>query len=42
VVQLEMAWRAYIDEAEPGRYDPDRAAPLIGVLRQVVAAMAHA
>ena len=42
VVQLEMAWRAYIDEADPARYDPDRAAPLIGVLRQVVAAMAHA
>ena len=42
VVQLEMAWRAYLDEGVPARYDPDRAAPLIGVLRQVTAAMAHA
>lgn len=42
VVQLEMAWRAYLDEGEPARYDPARAAPLIGVLRQVAAAMAHA
>ncbi len=40
VVQLEMAWRAYLDEAEPRHFDATRAAPLTGVLRRVVAAMA--
>jgi N-formylglutamate deformylase len=35
-LQLEMAWRAYIDEAAPREYLPARAAPLIAVLRRVV------
>ncbi len=42
VIQLEMAWRAYVDEAEPTRFQPARAAHLIGVLRRVAAAMVGA
>ena len=42
VVQLEMAWRAYLDEAAPQSYAPDRAAPLVAVLRRVTDAMARA
>ena len=42
VIQLEMAWRAYLDEADPARFDAHRAAPLVGVLRRVTAAMAGA
>ena len=38
-MQLEMAQRIYMDEEQPGPFDPARAAALIGVLRQVVAAM---
>ena len=41
-VQLEMAWRAYLDEADPTRFDPIRAGKLTGVLLRVVAAMAGA
>jgi N-formylglutamate deformylase len=36
VMQLELAWRAYLDESRPDRFDPARAAPLIAVLRRVV------
>jgi N-formylglutamate deformylase len=36
VMQLEMAWRAYLDESRPDRFDPARAGPLIAVLRRVV------
>ena len=35
-LQLEMAERAYMDEAPPYRWDPARAAPLVAVLRRVV------
>ncbi len=42
VVQLEMAWRAYLDEAEPAAFSPVRAARLIGVLRRVSLAMSRA
>jgi N-formylglutamate deformylase len=42
VLQLEMAWRAYLDEARPQAYDPVRAAPLIAVLRGVVDALLRA
>ncbi len=35
VLQLEMAWRAYVDEARPREYVAARAAPLIAVLRRV-------
>lgn len=42
VMQLEMAWRAYLDEARPDRFDPGRAAPLVAVLRQVVDTLARA
>jgi N-formylglutamate amidohydrolase len=42
VMQLEMAWRAYLDEDRPDRFDPVRAAPLIAVLRRVVDALLRA
>ena len=42
VVQLEMAWRAYLDEAAPTHFVPARAAPLVDVLRRVTTAMARA
>ncbi|MFO1415244.1 MAG: N-formylglutamate deformylase [Burkholderiales bacterium] len=35
-LQLEMAWRAYMDEAPPYRWDPARAAHLVDVLRRLV------
>jgi len=35
-LQLEMAERAYMDEAPPYRWDPARAAALTGVLRRLV------
>jgi N-formylglutamate amidohydrolase len=35
-LQLEMAWRAYMEEAPPYRWDPARAARLGEVLRQLV------
>jgi len=38
-LQLEMAQACYMDEAPPYRYQPDRAATLIGVLRQLVHAL---
>jgi N-formylglutamate deformylase len=41
-VQLEMAWRAYIDEAKPAFFDPARAATLTAVLRRVVNALLRA
>jgi N-formylglutamate amidohydrolase len=40
-LQLEMAQRAYMDEAAPFRYDPARAAPLIGVLERLVIALSE-
>ncbi len=42
VLQLELAWRAYVDEARPQAYDPARAAPLMGVLRGVADALLRA
>jgi len=39
VLQLEMAMSAYLDEATPERYEPARAAPLIGVLERLMAAL---
>ena len=38
-LQLEMAQACYMDEAPPYRYQPDRAAALIGVLRQLARAL---
>lgn len=38
-LQLEMAMSAYLDERAPERYDAARAAPLIGVLENLVAAL---
>jgi N-formylglutamate deformylase len=35
VMQLELAWRAYVDESRPERFDPARAAKLAAVLRRV-------
>jgi len=35
-IQLEMAWRCYLDESRPQGYDPSRAARLIDALRAVV------
>ena len=35
-VQLEMAWRCYLDEDKPEQYEPVQAARLIEVLRVVV------
>ncbi len=34
-LQLEMAWRAYMDEAPPYRWDPVRAERLVAVLRRL-------
>jgi N-formylglutamate deformylase len=42
VMQLEMAWRAYLDESRPDRFDPERSAALIAVLRRVVQALLRA
>jgi N-formylglutamate deformylase len=42
VLQLEMAWRAYLDEERPTMFDPAHAAPLVAVLRRVVGAMSRA
>lgn len=38
-VQIELAQSAYMDEAYPSRWDDARAAPLRGVLRDVIAAI---
>ena len=38
-VQLEMAWRLYLDEAEPARWDEARAAAITPLLRQMVQVM---
>ncbi len=38
-LQLEMAESAYMDEAPPFAWDPDRAAPLKSVLRGVIGAL---
>jgi N-formylglutamate deformylase len=38
-VQLEMAWRAYMDEAPPYRWHPQRAAAVTPLLQQLVQAM---
>ena len=37
VVQLELAQAAYLDEAAPARFDAERAAALVAVLKRVVA-----
>lgn len=37
-VQLELGWRAYLDQARPEIYDPARAAALVEILRRVIAA----
>ena len=42
VLQLEMAWRTYIDEAHPQLYDTARAAPLVAILRRVADALLRA
>ena len=42
VLQLEMAWRSYIDEARPALFDPVRAARLIQTLDRVVRALLRA
>jgi N-formylglutamate deformylase len=39
VLQLELAWRSYLDEARPSMWDAARAAKLIGVLRGVADAL---
>ncbi len=36
-LQLEMAWRTYLDEQAPAIFDRARAAPLAGVLRDLAA-----
>jgi N-formylglutamate deformylase len=38
-VQLEMSWRAYMDETAPPRWDPQRAAGILPLLRRLVQAM---
>ena len=38
-LQLEMAQACYMDEAEPQRWQPERAADLMGVLRRLVQAL---
>lgn len=38
-VQLEMAWRAYMDEAAPPRWDEARAAAIAPLLRRLVETM---
>lgn len=35
VLQLEMAWRAYLDESRPQGYEPSRAAALIELLKKL-------
>ena len=40
-LQLEMAQSAYMDEAPPFRYDPRKAASLIGVLERLVFALSE-
>ena len=40
-LQLEMAQSAYMDEAPPFRYDPGKAASLIGVLERLVFALSE-
>ena len=42
VLQLELAWRAYLDEARPRHFEPSQAGPLIAVLRRVVDALSRA
>lgn len=39
-VQFELAQDAYMDEADPTRFDPERAAPMTAILRDLVAAIA--
>ncbi len=39
-LQLEVAQSCYMDEAPPYPWDPERAAPLVAVLRRLVAALA--
>ncbi len=41
-IQLELAQTAYLDEADPARFDPDRAAPMIKLLKILVHAIRHA
>ncbi len=36
-LQLEMALRCYMEETAPYAWDPDRARPLVDVLRRLVA-----
>ncbi|MEN9419027.1 MAG: N-formylglutamate deformylase HutG [Pseudomonadota bacterium] len=38
-IQLEMAWRAYMDEERPYRWHPDKAAAITPLLREMVQAM---
>jgi N-formylglutamate deformylase len=38
-VQLEMAWRAYMDESPPYRWHEERAAAVTPLLRQMVEVM---
>lgn len=38
-VQLEMAWRAYMDEAPPYAWHPDKAAAITPLLREMVQVM---
>jgi N-formylglutamate amidohydrolase len=39
-LQLELAQSCYLDESQPEHYDPERAAPLAVVLRQLVEVLA--
>ena len=36
VIQIEIAQEAYMDEADPWNFDPERAAALVGALRDIV------
>lgn len=38
-VQLEMAWRCYLDEGQPSQWDEERAAAITPLLRQLVQTM---
>jgi N-formylglutamate amidohydrolase len=38
-VQFELAQDAYMDEADPTVFDPDRAAPMMALLEKLVAAI---
>ena len=40
-LQLEIGQSCYMDESAPFRYDPSRAAPLIGVLERLVIALSE-